>query len=165
MRSINETRMVHETYIMERIAPVSSRKRTPARSQKFMDDMRIHAAKATSTNHRLRPRDAHVSLRTLRQPLHGRYPRNLRDRIITVGYKIVARREGRMATTIGEHEAILQALERATTRACRRSSMRTPPHERLEPYINDGERPTPYWLRSSPQFHKNAGRSFPRIIS
>jgi len=50
--------------------------------------------------------------------------RNLRDRIFTVGDKIVARREGRMATTIGEHEAILQALERNDPRMAA-ESMRT----------------------------------------
>jgi DNA-binding GntR family transcriptional regulator len=37
--------------------------------------------------------------------------RKLRDRIFTVGYTIIARREGRMLTTIQEHEAILKALE------------------------------------------------------
>lgn len=124
MRSINETRMVLETYIMERIAPVFTEK-DARKLRTFMDDMRTHAAENNFYEFIVSDHAMHMYLYELCDNLcMVDILRNLRDRIFTVGYKIIARREGRMATTIGEHEAILQALERNDPRLAA-ESMRT----------------------------------------
>lgn len=124
MRSINETRMVLETYIMERIAPVFT-ENDARKLRKFMDDMRKHAAEGNFYEFIVSDHAMHMYLYDLCDNLcMVGILRNLRDRIFTVGYKIVARREGRMITTIGEHEAILEALGRNDPQAAV-ESMRT----------------------------------------
>ena len=124
MRGINETRMVLETYIMERIAPLFTS--DDARElAKHLDDMRACAEGNDCYGFIVSDHAMHMYLYERCDNLcMVDILRNLRDRIFTVGYKIIARREGRMATTIGEHEAIVQALERNDPRMAA-ESMRT----------------------------------------
>lgn len=111
MKDINETRLVLEPYIMEKIAPTI----TPddvSELDKYIRDMEQCALK-----------DDHYGFIVLDHGMHNYLYdlcengcmadilKNLRDRMFTVGYKIIARREGRMKTTVQEHKDILIALK------------------------------------------------------
>lgn len=111
MRNINETRMVLETYIMGRIAPIFTA--DDARELgKFLDTMRICAEGNDCYGFIVADHAMHMYLYDLcDNTCMVDILSKLRDRIFTVGYTIIARREGRMLTTIQEHEVILKALE------------------------------------------------------
>jgi DNA-binding GntR family transcriptional regulator len=112
MRDINETRLVLETYIMERIASNFSDEDVRA-LRTFIDSMKECELLNNYYNFIVSDHDMHMYLYGLCQNLCMiDILKKLRDRIFTVGFKIVARREGRMTSTIQEHEAILNALEK-----------------------------------------------------
>lgn len=112
MRDINETRLVLETYIMERIAPAFSEEDVKI-LRDFIDSMKKYEILNDYYNFIVSDHDMHMYLYGLcRNQYMTDILTKLRDRIFTVGFKIVARREGRMKSTIQEHEAILSALEK-----------------------------------------------------
>lgn len=111
MRDINETRIVLESYIMERIASKFQDSDSKA-LWKLIEMMRHYDAIEDYYNFIVSDHDMHMYLYELCDNARMiDILKNLRDRIFTVGFKIIARREGRMKSTIEEHEAILRALE------------------------------------------------------
>ncbi len=111
MRQINETRFVLETYIMGQIAPSFSAE--DARElEKCIKEMEKCAEDEKYYDFIVLDHEMHTYLYDLCENAYMiDIMKNLRDRIFTVGYKIIARREGRMITTVQEHKAILKALE------------------------------------------------------
>lgn len=111
MRQINETRLVLEPYIVERVASTFTDKDAKT-FETYLAQMEICAAALDYYGFIVQDHKMHMNLCALfgnecmRDILE-----NLRDRIFTVGYTIVARREGRMQSTILEHRAILDALK------------------------------------------------------
>lgn len=118
MRDINETRLVLETYVMEKVTLEITAKDI-SYLENVIDDMEQKAKEKDYYEFIVLDHEMHNYLYDL-------YPneylksilRRMRDRIFTVGFKIVARREGRLETTVQEHAEILQALrERDAARA------------------------------------------------
>lgn len=111
MRDINETRLVLEPYIMEKIAPVITSDDI-SELNKYIRDMEKCALK-----------DDHYGFIVLDHGMHSYLYnlcengcmvgilKNLRDRMFVVGYKLIAQREDRMKTTVQEHKDILLALK------------------------------------------------------
>lgn len=111
MRDINETRLVLESYIMERIAP-SFTAGDVRELRKCIEEMEKYALEEKYYEFIVLDHEMHTYLYDLcENSCMIDIMKNLRDRIFTVGYKIVVRRTGRMITTIQEHKDILKALE------------------------------------------------------
>ncbi|MDY4031434.1 MAG: GntR family transcriptional regulator [Pyramidobacter sp.] len=110
MRQINETRQVLEPYITEKVAYRFNDK-DAEKFRGYIEQMKVHADSLDYYEFIVLDHRMHMELYDLfeNKCMVG-ILENLRDRIFTVGYKIVARREGRMQTTILEHQAILEAL-------------------------------------------------------
>jgi DNA-binding GntR family transcriptional regulator len=111
MKDINETRLLLEPYIMEKIAPSV----TPddiTELTKYINDMGKCALKDDHYGFIVLDHGMHSYLYDLcENSCMADILKNLRDRMFTVGYKIIARREGRMQTTVQEHKDILLALK------------------------------------------------------
>lgn len=118
MRDINEMRLVLETYIMEKVT-LDIRNEDIDYLEHIIEEMSERAQERDYYEFILLDHEMHNYIYDL-------YPNEymkdmlsrMRDRIFTVGFTIVARREGRMETTIAEHIEILQALKtKDSTRA------------------------------------------------
>lgn len=111
MKDINETRLVLEPYVIEKIIPILTSEDF-VMLHKYLDDMERYAVENNYYNFITSDHGMHAYLHNL---CGNRciidILKNLRDRIFTVGYKIVAKREGRMETTIQEHKNLIAALE------------------------------------------------------
>lgn len=110
MKDINETRLVLETYIMERIAPNFSDE-DAQELDNLINLMEQFALAGDYYNFIDADHDMHMYLYNLcKNTCMIDILKKLRDRIFTVGFTIIAQREGRMKTTIQEHKAIMSAL-------------------------------------------------------
>ncbi|MCF4151903.1 GntR family transcriptional regulator [Dethiosulfovibrio sp. F2B] len=112
MRDINETRLVLEPYIIEHIAPGFTDS-DAVEIERCIDEMEKCALDNKYYDFIVMDHKMHMYIYDLyHNACMVEILGKLRDRIFTVGFKIVARRVGRLATTVQEHKAILEALKK-----------------------------------------------------
>ena len=110
MRDINEMRLVLETYVTEKVTSQISEEDI-SHLEDIIDEMKQKAREKDYYGFILLDHEMHNYLYDLHPNEHMKDTlRRMRDRIFAVGFKIVARRKGRMESTIEEHSEILEAL-------------------------------------------------------
>lgn len=111
MRDINEVRRILEPYVIERIVPILNQEDI-REMRMYLNDMKNAADEKDHYKFIELDHAMHVYLYELcGNDCIVDILKNLRDRMFIVGYKIIARRKGRMSSTIQEHESIVVALE------------------------------------------------------
>ena len=110
MQQINETRFVLEPYIAGKVAHIFTDE-DAKKLRAYIERMKACAESLDHYEFIVQDHRMHMDLYSLfENKCMIEILENLRERIFTVGYTIVALREGRMQTTIAEHQAILDAL-------------------------------------------------------